>query len=74
MDRHYWPNIFKGRHKTGPCKKDGFQSLPTGRFAKPCRVLSPACVLTSPTARHFDTAKVHAPAVRKPKGNLFLNV
>lgn len=34
-----------------------FQSLPTGRFAKPCRVLSPACVLTSPTARHFDTAR-----------------
>ena len=51
-----------------------FATLPTGRFAKPCRVLSPACVLTSPTARHFDTAKVHAPAVRKPKGNLFLNV
>ena len=53
MDRHYWSNIFKGRHKTGPCKRDGFQSLPTGRFAKPCRALSPACVLTSPTARRL---------------------
>ena len=60
MDRHYWSNIFKGRHKTGPCKRDGFQSLPTGRFAKPCRVLSPACVLTSPTARHKNATKASA--------------
>ena len=37
-----------------------FQSLPTGRFARPCRVLSPACVLTSPTARRKYTAKVSA--------------
>ena len=29
-----------------------FLKSPHGRFAKPCRALSPACVLTSPTARH----------------------
>ncbi len=42
------------------CNRTAFQSLPTGRFAKPCRVLSPACVLTNPTARHKNATKARA--------------
>ena len=38
----------------------------------------PDIAKTDTIAKHdtlyLDTAKVHAPAVRKPKGNLFLNV
>lgn len=51
-----------------------FQSLPTGRFAKPCRVLSPCLRADEPHGRALIHRKGKCQAVRKTKNMLFLNV
>ena len=44
-----------------------FQSLPTGRFAKPCRVLSPCLRADEPHGRALIHRKGKCQAVRETK-------